>query len=322
MLPIPGGEFAMGDATGDGMAWERPVHTVRVDPFFLDAFEVTNAEFQAFVASTGHKTTAEKPAEIADIMRQLPPGTPPPSPDKLRPSSMVFRKTKGPAQLNVPGDWSQWWEYVAGADWRHPSGPEDSIKGKEYLPVVQVSWDDAAAYCKWAGRRLPSEAEWERAARGGRDRGRFTWGDEPFDTASPQANIWQGKFPYLDTAEDGYDGIAPVGRFPANAYGLHDMAGNVWEWCADWYRADTYATLAANGVAVNPRGPDASLDPDEPHAPKRVIRGGSYLCTTTYCASFRPSARMKTSPDSATNHQGFRCAASRSSTDAGAVVGR
>ncbi len=311
MIWIPGAEFEMGDSAGDGMPWERPVHAVRLDGFFMDAFEVTNAQFQAFVSATGHKTTAEKPADLQEIMRQLPPGTPPPPPEKLRPSSLVFRKTAGPVVLGQRGDWSQWWEYVTGADWRHPGGPAQNIEGKDYLPVVQVSWDDAVAYCKWAGRRLPTEAEWERAARGGLERKRFIWGDAPFDPRAPQANIWQGKFPYKNTLEDGFESAAPVGRFPPNSLGLHDMAGNVWEWCSDWYRADTYALAAAKGIAVNPQGPPSSLDPDEPQAPKRVIRGGSFLCTTTYCSSYRPSARMKTSPDSSSDHQGFRCAMSK-----------
>ncbi|MBX3188546.1 MAG: formylglycine-generating enzyme family protein [Labilithrix sp.] len=308
MAAIPGGEFAMGDASGDGMAWERPVHTVRLSDFYIDVFEVTNAQFRAFVDATGHQTTAERPAKLEEIMRQVPPGTPPPPPEKLRPSSLVFKKTKRAVALGQPGDWMQWWSYVPGADWRHPSGPGDAIEGNDYHPVVHVSWDDAVAYCAWAGRRLPTEAEWERAARGRLERKRFTWGDEPFDPK--RANIWQGSFPHENTREDGYEATAPVGKFPPNGYGLHDMAGNVWEWVSDWYRADTYAIAAARGVDVDPRGPATSLDPDEPHAPKRVIRGGSFLCTTTYCASFRPAARMKTSPDSSSNHQGFRCAIS------------
>lgn len=301
----------MGDAVGDGMPWERPVHRVRVDAFYLDQFEVTNAQFRAFVAATGHKTTAERPADLQAILRQLPPGTPSPPPERLQPSSLVFRPPPGPVPLGQPGDWAQWWAYVPGADWRHPGGPADDITGKDSYPVVQVSWDDAAAYCKWAGRRLPTEAEWERAARGGLPRKRFTWGDAPFDPRAPQANIWQGPFPHKNTREDGYAATAPVGRFPPNGFGLHDMAGNVWEWCSDWYRADTYALAAQRGVEVNPQGPASSFDPDEPYSPKRVLRGGSYLCTTTYCASFRPSARMRTSPDSASDHQGFRCALSR-----------
>lgn len=310
MVAIPAGELAMGDVVGDGLAWERPVHRVRLDAFYIDMVEVTNAQFAAFVAATGYRTTAEKPAKLVDIMRQLPPGTPPPSPEKLRPSSLVFKKTAGPVPLGPGADWSRWWDYVQGADWRHPSGPTDTIEGRDYLPVVQVSWDDASAYCAWAGRRLPTEAEWERAARGGLEGTKYTWGSAPFAPKAAQANIWQGAFPYDNTREDGFETTAPVGSFPANGFGLYDMAGNVWEWCSDWYRGDSYATDARKGVVANPAGPADSLDPDEPHTPKRVIRGGSFLCSDTYCASYRPSARMKTSPDSATNHQGLRCAVS------------
>ena len=311
MVAIPGGEFAMGDAAGDGMPWERPVHMVRLHDFFIDAFEVTNAQFQGFVAATDYVTTAERPADLPEIMRQLPPGTPPPPAEKLRPSSLVFQATSGPVPLERPGASTEWWTYVAGADWRHPTGAGDGIAGKGNFPVVQVSWHDAVAYCRWKNRRLPTEAEWERAARGGLEQKHFTWGDAPFNTRMPQANIWQGTFPYQNTAEDGFEAAAPVGRFAPNGFGLYDMAGNVWEWCSDWYRADTYELAAVKGMDINPQGPPRSFDPDEPHAPKRVIRGGSFLCTPTYCSSFRPSARMKTSPDSATNHQGFRCAMSR-----------
>jgi formylglycine-generating enzyme len=310
MVLIPGGEFAMGDATGDGMHWERPVHTVRVDDFFIDTFEVTNRQFQRFVAATGHATTAEKPAGLAEIMRQLPPGTPPPPPEKLSPSSLVFQPSArrvGIEQLGPPGQWA----YIAGADWRHPMGPSDDIAGKDDFPVVQVSWHDAVAYCEWMNRRLPTEAEWERAARGGLERKRFAWGNRPFDPKAPQANIWHRALPHTATIVDGSAAIESVGRFMPNGYGLYDMAGNVWEWCSDWYRPDTYELAAKNGTDRNPRGPMQSFDPDEPYAPKRVIRGGSFLCSTTHCASFRPSARMRTSPDSATNHQGFRCATSK-----------
>lgn len=306
MVWIPAGEFAMGDSRGDGFEWERPVHRVRVDGFYVDKCEVTNAQFQAFVDATHYVTTAEKKPDLAEIMKQLPPGTPPPPAEKLVPASLVFHKTDGPVDTSGH-NWFQWWEWKPGADWRHPTGPDSDIKGKELHPVVQVSWDDAVAYCKWAGRRLPTEAEWEYAARGGLDRKPFTWGDKEFDPQHPQANIWQGSFPWRNTLEDGYELTAPVGKFPANGYGLYDMAGNVWEWCNDWFSPETYVHDAQATLTVNPQGPEKSLDPDGAGVPKKAIRGGSFLCSDSYCSSYRPSARMHTSPDSATNHQGFRC---------------
>lgn len=306
MVWIPGGTFDMGDSRGDGFAWERPVHPVTVDGFYMDIYEVTNAQWQAFVDATGYVTTAEKVPDLREIMKQLPPGTPPPAPGSLKAGSLVFTKTRGP----VPTDgsnWFQWWQFVPGANWRHPTGPGSDIKGKEYHPVVHICWDDAVAYCNWAGKRLPTEAEWEFAARGGLDKKPFTWGDAAYDGKHPQANIWQGKFPYENKVEDGYDTAAPVGQFPPNNFGLYDTAGNVWEWTSDWFSPNTYTELAATGKPVlNPVGPDQSVDPDNQGAPKKAIRGGSFLCHDTYCSSYRPSARMHTTPDSGTNHQGFR----------------
>ena len=308
MVWIPAGQFTMGDSAGTGMPYERPTHAVQVDGFYIDLCELTNAQFEAFVTATGYVTTAEKPIDPQELLRQLPPGTPLPPPEKLKPSSLVFHKTGQAVSTTTLGDEQSWWSMVPGADWRHPQGPASDIKGKEYFPVVQVSWDDAVAFAKWAGKRLPTEAEWEYAARGGLEGKACTWGNEPFDPKKPQANIWQGIFPVNNTMEDGYEGAAPVGQFPPNGYGLYDMAGNVWEWCSDWYRADTYEQDSARAkITVNPAGPAKSLDPDEPTMPKRVIRGGSFLCSDQYCSSYRPSARMKTTPDSATDHQGIRC---------------
>lgn len=304
MTWIPGGDYSMG-STGS-MAWsaEGPVHRVRVSGFWMDTTEVTNDQFAAFVEATGYITTAEQEIELAEIMSQLPPGTPPPPPEMLQPGSLVFVPTDGPVPLH---DFYQWWRFELGADWRHPEGPASSITGLGDHPVVQVSWDDAVAYADWAGKRLPTEAEWEFAARGGLEGKPFVWGDGPLDLESPQANVWQGGFPYENTATDGWARTAPVGSFAPNGYGLHDMAGNVWEWCADWFRNDEYQRHAEHELLVDPSGPDRSLDPREPTVPKRVTRGGSFLCNDTYCSAYRPSARQGTATDSGASHTGFRC---------------
>jgi formylglycine-generating enzyme required for sulfatase activity len=300
---IPAGEFVMGSDAADSRPDERPPHRVKLEGFWIDETPVTNAQFRAFVEATGHVTTAERAPTLEEIMKQVPPGTPPPPKEALVAASMVFRAPDPSAPLNS----LQWWAWVPGADWRHPEGPASDIKGKDDHPVVQVSWDDAAAYAKWAGKRLPTEAEFEYAARGGLAGKTFSWGDEPISEDHPQCNVWQGEFPRRNLVKDGFAGSSPVKTFPPNRYGLHDMAGNVWQWCGDWYRADAYAADAAKGVASGPTGPERSFDPDEPFAPKRVTRGGSFLCHASYCASYRVAARMKSSPDSSTNHIGFRC---------------
>jgi len=311
MVWIPGGEFSMGSTDPLARPDEAPVHRVRVGGFWMDAAEVTNAQFRAFVEATGYVTTAERPVNWEELRKQLAPGTPKPTDDTLKPGAVVFTPPGKPVQL---GDFGQWWTWVIGANWRHPGGPATTIEGKDNEPVVQISWDDAAAYCKWAGKRLPTEAEWEFAARGGLDHKVNVWGDEPIDPA--RANTWQGHFPDANTAADGFTRAAPVKSFPPNGYGLYDMAGNVWEWCADYYRPDTYARrldAAANAaVIVNPAGPEKTIDPRNPHAPEsRVHRGGSFLCHDTYCASYRPSARMAAPPDNTMQHLGFRCVMDR-----------
>ena len=309
MVWVPGGEFTMGTDSDLGWPDEKPAHRVRVDGFWMDVTEVTNAQFRDFVEATGYVTTAEKPPVLEELKRQMPPGMSPLSPEKLVPGSLVFRPTKGPVDLR---DYSQWWHWTPGASWRRPEGPDSNLDGRENHPVVHVSWDDAVAYARWAGKRLPTEAEWEFAARGGLDGKPYVWGDEPFNPKKPQANIWQGEFPYHNTAEDGYERTAPVKSYPPNGYGLYDMAGNVWEWCADWYDLDLYRRRAGRGVVVNPTGPERSADPTRPFTPQRVQRGGSFLCNDSYCSRYRPGARHGCSPDTGMSHVGFRCVQSPS----------
>lgn len=306
MTWIPGGEFMMGGVGPEARPDEFPRHRVRVDGFFLGVHEVTNAEFARFVEATGYRTVAERAVDWEILKLEVPPGTPKPPDEVLQPGSLVFTATDRPVRLD---DHSQWWRWINGADWRHPEGPESSIEDRMDHPVVHVGWEDAVAYCDWIGGRLPTEAEWERAARGGREGMAFIWGDEQIDHT--RANTWDGRFPDRNERTDGFAGTAPVGRFPVNGYGLHDMAGNVWEWCLDLYRPDEYrrrvAGLADGGAVDNPRGPAAAADPRHPHASvTRIQRGGSFLCNPSYCSSYRPSARMATTPDSSASHVGFR----------------
>ncbi len=299
MAWIPGGEFTMGSELEMARPDEKPAHRVRVNGFWMDSTEVTNRQFREFVESTGYVTTAEKAPDLQEIMAQLPPGTPNPPADMLEPGSIVFI---------TPNYLSQtWWEWRKQVNWRQPDGPGSSIVGKDDHPVVQVSWYDAQAYARWAGKRLPTEAEWEYAARGGLEGKPFVWGVESPYQGTPRANIWQGQFPYHNSSADGYLSTSPVQSFAPNGYNLFDMAGNVWEWVEDWYRPDSYAVGLQEAVTNNPKGPSQSFDPREPTIPKRVQRGGSYLCDERFCASFRPSARMKASPDTSLVHVGFRC---------------
>ncbi len=307
MVWIPGGEFAMGADDEDARSDEKPVHRVKVEGYWLDCTPVTNRQFQAFVDATHYVTTAEKAPTLEEIMSQVPPGTPEPAPELLVPSSLVFVPPSNPVPLN---DVRAWWTWMAGADWRHPAGPGSSILGKEDHPVVHISWFDAQAYATWAGKRLPTEAEWEFAAAGGRTDAHYAWGSEEFSAEKPQANIWQGTFPNKSTKPNGEFGTTAVRAFAPNPYGLYDMAGNVWEWCQDLYHEGYYADLAQKGLAINPQGPSTSYDSAEPYASKRVQRGGSFLCHESYCKGYRRSARMKTAPDTGLSHLGFRCAKS------------
>jgi len=302
MVLIPGGSFDMGGDNDQADKDEYPKHKVTVDSFYMDITEVTNAQFAAFVKSTGYITTAERKPNWEEIKKTVPPGTPKPADSLLVAASLVFKQTSGPVNLN---DYSQWWSWVEGANWKQPQGPGSNIKGKENFPVVHVSWDDAMAYCKWAGKRLPTEAEWEYAARGGRVNQIYPWGNQPVNQGTPKTNSWEGNFPYYNEQIDGFLKYAPVMSFTCNGFGLFDMAGNVWEWCSDWYHADYYKTLAGKNT-LNPKGPAKSFDPQDPFTPKKVLRGGSFLCNDAYCSGYRVARRMKSSPDTGLEHTGFR----------------
>lgn len=304
MVWISGGEFTMGSDDPEAKKDEKPSHRVKVDGFYMDATPVTNRQFREFVDATGYVTTAEKPPTLEEIMAQVPPGTPPPPKEMLVAASLVFKPTSGPVRLNSN---RAWWEWKPGANWKHPLGPESSIEGKEDHPVVQVSWFDAVAYADWAGKRLPTEAEWEYAAYGGKKEIKYVWGNDEFSEENPQVNIWQGEFPYKSTKPNGYIGTTAVKTFKPNSYGLYDMAGNVWQWCQDLYHVSYYRDEAKKELSENPKGPKTSYDPEEPFALKYVHRGGSFLCHRSYCKGYRITARMKTCPDTSLNHLGFRC---------------
>jgi formylglycine-generating enzyme required for sulfatase activity len=305
MAWIPSGSFSMGTDDPRSFPNERPSRRVRLDGFWMDIRHVTNAGFARFVAEAGYVTTAERPIDWEELRKQVPPGTPKPPDEMLAPGALVFTPPARPVPLN---DMRGWWRWVKGADWRHPEGPGSGLERRMDHPVVQVSWEDAAAYAAWAGKRLPTEAEWEYASRGGLAGKRYPWGDDPRPGGKHMANSYQGAFPMRDDAEDGFAGTSPAGAFPANGYGLFDMAGNAWQWCGDWYRVDAHAGAAHDEVRVNPRGPEASWDPRDPHTPKRVVKGGSFLCHPSYCESYRPSARRGLPPDTGMGHTGFRCA--------------
>jgi formylglycine-generating enzyme required for sulfatase activity len=303
MVWIPGGEFSMGsaDPTAGGHCHEpmddaRPIHRVALSGYFIDATEVTNASFAKFVDATGYVTVAERkptPAEMPGVAEEL-----------LVAGSLVFTPPEQRVQLNNP---VAWWRYVGGASWKHPQGPGSSLQGLEQHPVVHIAFEDALAYARWADKDLPTEAEWEFAARGGKTGRLYPWGDELTPMGESRANTFQGSFPNRNDVKDGYAGTAPVGSFQPNAFGLYDVAGNVWEWTRDWYRADGYARDARGGLVTNPEGPNSSFDPAEPQTKKRVQRGGSFLCTNEYCTRYMVGTRGKGDPSSPASHLGFRC---------------
>ncbi len=298
---IPGGTFRMGSE--DHYPEEAPVHSVTVDGFWVSRYTVTNEEFVRFVEETGYLTVAERPLDPADF-----PGAPA---ENLVPGSLVFTGTPGPVDLR---HLNQWWAWTPGACWRHPEGRRSTLDGRGEHPVVHIAFEDAEAYASWAARELPTEAEWELAARGGIDGAPFVWGDEQFPNGKPLANWWQGEFPWQNSGEDGFEGAAPVGSFPPNGYGLHDMAGNVWQWTGDWYTS-THPEAADKPCCVprNPRGGpvEGSYDPAQPQfkVPRKVIKGGSFLCADTYCQRYRPAARRPQMVDTGMSHIGFRCVA-------------
>jgi sulfatase modifying factor 1 len=302
MVWIPGGEFTMGGTEEQPATNAQSIHSVHVDGFFMDETEVTNAHYKMFVDATGYKTIAERPIDWEEIRKQAPPGTPKPSDDVLKPGSLVFTPPSAPVLLN---DYSQWWNWVIGANWQHPEGPGSTLEGKDNYPVVHIAFEDAEAYATWAGKRLPTEAEFEFAARGGKDGDCYAWGDELNPEGKYLANYFQGSFPSNDTGDDGFKGASPVKSFPPNAYGLYDLIGNVWELCSDWYSVEQSAF--SNTVLTNPKGPSTTKDPDDPYAIKHVSKGGSFVCSDQYCSNYKPSGRQGSAFDSGMNHTGFRC---------------
>ncbi|MGI9552921.1 MAG: formylglycine-generating enzyme family protein [Aurantibacter sp.] len=309
MVWIPGAKFSQGAVAQDQMTMghESPNFPVAVDGFFMDITEVTNAQFSKFVKETGYITVAERELDWDEMKKQLPEGTPKPHDSIMKPGSLTFKKTKS----SVPNlyDFSQWWKWTIGANWKHPNGPKSSTKGLENHPVVHIAYEDARAYCEWAGRRLPTEAEWELAARGKNHDKIFTWGDE-LNLLSEQANSWEGEFPVTNTKTDGFEARAPVKSYPANENDLYDMAGNVWEWTNDWYNSNYYNEVASQGGELhNPQGASSPFNERDPYAKEKIMKGGSFLCNASYCASYRVSARMATSLDSSLEHLGFRTVA-------------
>ncbi len=309
MVWVKGKTFTQGAKATDNFAMprEKPTHQVSVDGFFIDVTEVTNKQFKAFVNATKYITVAERPIDWEVMKKELPEGTPKPHDSVLQPGSLVFNKeVNAVVSMN---NYTQWWTWKTGANWKQPYGKGSSIKGKNNYPVVHVAFEDALAYCKWANRRLPTEAEWESAAQGDNTNAIFTWGNNT-EVLNNNANTWQGKFPTYNESTDGYRYIAPTKSYPANSIGLYDMLGNVWEWTSDVYNANYYKDLDTSIPTINPTGATEYYNPQNPYQIEMVMKGGSYLCHDSYCASFRISARMSTSRDSGSDHLGFRTVAS------------
>ncbi len=309
MVWISGGESIQGAVPQDNMAMahEKPAHKVAVDGFFMDITEVTNDEFKKFINKTGYITLAEKKIDWEEMKKQLPEGTPKPHDSIMQPGSLTFKKTQS-AVANLY-DFSQWWRWTIGANWKEPNGPGSSIKGKGNHPVVHISYEDALAYCEWAGRRLPTEAEWEKAARGNKEASTYFWGENS-SVLSQMANTWEGEFPVMNTQTDGFENRAPVKTYPANEFGLHDMAGNVWEWTSDWYNTNYYNEVSNDKELIyNPSGAERPYNERNLYAKEKIMKGGSFLCNASYCASYRISSRMATSMDSSSEHLGLRTVA-------------
>ena len=302
MVLIPAGTLQMGGDNQQADPNEFPKHQVEIKAFWMDETEVTNAQFSEFVETTNYQTIAEKAIDWEELKKELPPNTPAPPDSLLQPGALVFQATDGPVALNNP---ALWWKWTIGANWKHPTGPNSSIDDKMDHPVVHIAWEDAIAYAKWAGKRLPTEAEWEWAARAGKENAIYPWGNENVNEGEPRANFWQGLFPYENKLKDGFYTTASGKSFPENAYGLYDMAGNVWEWCQDWYDYEFYRKKEA--IEANTSGPKKAYNPYMPYQQEKVIRGGSFLCNDNYCSGYRNARRMGSTPDTGLNHTGFRC---------------
>lgn len=310
MVWVKGKTFLMGAKEGDkyAMMREKPAHEVYVDGFYIDEHEVTNKQFRAFVEATNYITVAEKPINWDEIKKDLPAGTLKPADSILQPGSLIFNKNAG--KIVSMNNYQQWWSWKIGANWQQPEGPGSSIEGKDNYPVVHIAYNDALAYCKWANRRLPTEAEWESAAQGNSRDLTFVWGNNPADL-NANANTWQGQFPTSNISEDGFEYISPIKSYPANNIGIYDMAGNVWEITTDLFNVNYYKSLNPNEVLNNPTGADKSFTPSNPYQLEHVMKGGSFLCHESYCASFRISARMGMEPSSSSDHIGFRTVATK-----------
>ncbi len=305
MVYIPEGTYQQGGKTDQADKNELPRHQVTVSAFYMDVTEVTNDQFREFVEETKYETVAERKLDWEVLKTQVPPGTPAPPDSLLQPGALVFKPTDGPVNLDR---YDLWWEWTIGADWQHPSGPDSDISTLSNHPVVHIAYEDAVRYCQWQNKRLPTEAEWEWAANGGDDGNKYPWGSDPISEANNKANFWQGIFPYKNTLKDGYATTAPVKSYPANGYGLYDMGGNVWEWCADRFASDYYKVLNRQQNTTNPVGPKVSRNLEDPYGQNSyVIKGGSFLCNDSYCSGYRVARRAGKDADSGSNHTGFRC---------------
>lgn len=305
MIQIPAGSFLMGGKSAQASNEELPRHEVQVSSFYIDEHEVSNAQFQDFISATAYITVAERAIDWEELKMQVPPGTPKPADSLLQAGALVFKQTETPVDLN---QYMLWWKWQIGANWKHPDGPNSDITNRMDHPVVHIAYEDAIAYCDWAGKRLPTEAEWEWAATGGDDSNKYPWGNTLIEQSYEKANFWQGMFPYMNSEKDGFYATSPVKSYPPNTFGLYDMAGNVWELCSDKYSALTYTEDAQKGTVSNPKGPRKSYDPRDPYLTESyVVKGGSFLCNDTYCSGYRVARRMGVDPNSGAIHTGFRC---------------